>query len=123
MADMRRKYALIGMLLCVIAIPGYAATISSFTATSGDLAANALFVSSGSNLAVTLTNTSLSYGLVPTDVLTGVFFDHANISNVSFQYGTGLDEPNKRVQEAGALVLFGTGLIGLVGYRRIRRMQ
>ena len=27
------------------------------------------------------------------------------------------------VPEAGALVLFGTGLIGLVGYRRVRRMQ
>jgi len=25
--------------------------------------------------------------------------------------------------EAGALLLFGTGLIGLVGYRRVRRMQ
>jgi hypothetical protein len=27
------------------------------------------------------------------------------------------------VPEAGALLLFGTGLIGLVGYRRSRRMQ
>lgn len=27
------------------------------------------------------------------------------------------------VPEAGALLLFGTGLIGLVGYRRVRRMQ
>jgi hypothetical protein len=27
------------------------------------------------------------------------------------------------VPEAGALILFGTGLIGLVGYRRVRRMQ
>lgn len=28
-----------------------------------------------------------------------------------------------QVPEAGALMLFGTGLIGLVGYRRVRRMQ
>lgn len=28
-----------------------------------------------------------------------------------------------RVPEAGALVMFGSGLIGLVGYRRMRRMQ
>jgi hypothetical protein len=28
-----------------------------------------------------------------------------------------------RVPEAGALLLFGSGLIGLVGYRRMRRMQ
>lgn len=28
-----------------------------------------------------------------------------------------------RVPEAGALVMFGSGLIGLIGYRRMRRMQ
>ena len=28
-----------------------------------------------------------------------------------------------QVPEAGALLMFGTGLIGLVGYRRVRRMQ
>lgn len=28
-----------------------------------------------------------------------------------------------KVPEAGALILFGTGLIGLVGYRRVRRMK
>jgi hypothetical protein len=28
-----------------------------------------------------------------------------------------------RLPEAGALIMFGSGLIGLVGYRRIRRMQ
>lgn len=27
------------------------------------------------------------------------------------------------VPEAGALIMFGTGLIGLIGYRRVRRMQ
>jgi len=31
--------------------------------------------------------------------------------------------PPTRVPESGALLLFGTGLIGLVGYRRVRRMQ
>ena len=31
--------------------------------------------------------------------------------------------PTTRVPEAGALFMFGSGLIGLVGYRRVRRMQ
>jgi len=31
--------------------------------------------------------------------------------------------PTYNVPEAGALLLFGTGLAGLVGYRRIRRMR
>lgn len=35
------------------------------------------------------------------------------------QFGGG----TTRVTEAGALLLFGSGLIGLVGYRRMRRMQ
>lgn len=33
------------------------------------------------------------------------------------------DTVTQRVPEAGALLLFGSGLIGLVGYRRVRRMQ
>lgn len=32
-------------------------------------------------------------------------------------------QSSSQVPEAGALLLFGTGLIGLVGYRRVRRMQ
>jgi len=31
--------------------------------------------------------------------------------------------PTAAVPEAGTLILFGTGLVGLVGYRRVRRMQ
>ena len=33
------------------------------------------------------------------------------------------DGDTTRVPEAGALLLFGTGLVGLVGYRRVRRMK
>jgi hypothetical protein len=245
---MSRKSVWIGIVLCVVALPCYAAPIT-FSASSGTLAANAVFDIVGGNLQVTLTNTSSYDVLVPADVLTAVFFnmagnptltplsvvlasgstvlfpfsgtgtdpggvvggefayksgltgapggasygvsnsglsplfgppdlfpgtdlqsplspdgiqygitsagdnpatgntpvtgtnaliknsvvitlsglqtnfDLANISNVSFQYGTDLSEPNIKVPEAGALLLFGTGLVGLVGYRRVRRMQ
>ena len=36
-------------------------------------------------------------------------------------FGTSWSPPS--VPEAGTLLMFGTGLIGLVGYRRVRRMQ
>ena len=32
-------------------------------------------------------------------------------------------ETHQQFPEAGALLLFGYGLIGLVGYRRVRRMR
>src|ERR1041384_830335 len=47
----------------------------TFVGSSGSLAASATFDVSGSSLIVTLTNTSSADVLVPTDVLTGVFFN------------------------------------------------
>lgn len=46
-----------------------------FSGSSGSLAASADFELSSNTLTITLTNTSLSDVLVPTDVLTGVFFN------------------------------------------------
>jgi hypothetical protein len=50
------------------------ATPITFTGSSGNLAASANFAVSGSNLVVTLTNTSTADVMAPTDVLTAVFF-------------------------------------------------
>lgn len=49
--------------------------------------------------------------------LSGFWPDQGAISHVSL-YGQTTSVP-----EAGALLMFGTGLVGLVGYRRVRRMQ
>ena len=46
-----------------------------FSGTSGPLAASANFQLSGNTLTITLTNTSTADVLVPTDVLTGIFFN------------------------------------------------
>jgi hypothetical protein len=47
----------------------------SYSFSNGDRAAQVDFVRSGSDLIVTLTNTSSADALVPTDILTAVFFD------------------------------------------------
>ncbi len=49
--------------------------------------------------------------------LTGFWPNRGAISHVTL-YGQTTSVP-----EAGAMLLFGTGLVGLVGYRRVRRMQ
>jgi hypothetical protein len=55
-----------------------------------------------------------------TGALTGTATS-SDISHVSFQYGTGLDEPNfPPVPEPGAMLLLGAGLAGLWGYNRLR---
>lgn len=46
----------------------------TFSGSSGNRSASAMFDTSGSNLLVTLTNTSSADALVPVDILTGVFF-------------------------------------------------
>src|SRR5262245_58688626 len=46
----------------------------TFSGSSGTLSAEVTFQTSGGNLIVTLTNTSTTDAMVPTDILTGVFF-------------------------------------------------
>jgi len=65
------KYLL--LLACAVAVQANAAII--FTGTSGTKSASVSFDIVGGNLQVILTNTSTADILIPTDVLTAVFFD------------------------------------------------
>lgn len=67
------SFSVVASLLC----GGAAFADVTFSFTSGGLGASATFAVSGSNLIVTLTNTGTADVLVPTDVLTGVFFNRA----------------------------------------------
>ncbi len=75
---------------------------------SGNAAAEATFDTSGTDLLVTLTNTSTADVLVPVDVLTGVFFDIAGSPLALMRTSATLN--------AGSIVLFGTtdpgGVVG-----------
>lgn len=61
-------------LIAIASLPLKAAPIT-IGASSGTLSASVTFDTSGTDLIVTLTNTSLNDALVPIDILTGVFFD------------------------------------------------
>jgi len=80
----------------------------TFAGSSGGLSASVEFLSSGTNLTVTLTNTSASDVLVPSDVLTAVFFTSAD---------TGLNKTSA-VLGAGSTVFYdpdGQPAGGIVG--------
>jgi len=71
------------------------------------------------NKAVTGGNALIQNSVIFTLSLpSGYTLDLNNISNVGFQYGTGLNEPNLHVPEPSTLLLLGAGLIGLWGFRR-----
>jgi len=68
-----RYRVLFGVLCLGLTSPLFASV--EFVGSSGNLKASALFEVSGTNLIVTLTNTSTNDVLVPADVLTAVFFN------------------------------------------------
>lgn len=85
-------------VVAAAAAPAFADTIT-FSAISGNLAASATFEANGSDLTVTLTNTSLFDVLVPADVLTCLFFDVSG--------GPLSLTPTSAVLGPGSVVLFG----------------
>ena len=105
-----RRCAAIALPLVIAAFVGGANTWGAavtFEGSSGDLAARATFDIVGSDLIVTLTNTSDVDVLVPADVLTAVFFDIA---------GDPVLTPETAVVVLGSVVHFGgTDPGGVVG--------
>ena len=97
------------MILCAVLLPLSTACASPiiFSVTQGNLAASAEFAASGSNLVVTLTNTSPYDVLIPSQVLTAVFFNLGGNPTLT---------PVSAVLGAGSVVLFGgTDPGGVVG--------
>lgn len=75
-------YGAILLLILALAFAGQASADSiTFTGSSGNLSASALFTLSGNTLTVTLSNTSMMDVLVPTDVLTAVWFNTSSSLN------------------------------------------
>jgi uncharacterized protein (TIGR03382 family) len=98
-----RGIAALGVVLAAAS----AASAAMFTGSSGNLAAQADFSVSGTNLIVRLTNSSPADVLVPADILTGVFFDVS---------GGGLSlTPVSALLAPGSVVLFGTDNGGNLG--------
>jgi PEP-CTERM motif-containing protein len=71
---MKTAYGVLSAAVVLFAAQVAIADEVTFSGSSGSLSATATFEASGGNLIITLTNTSSSDALVPTDILTGVFF-------------------------------------------------
>ncbi|MFB3890728.1 MAG: XDD4 family exosortase-dependent surface protein [Phycisphaerae bacterium] len=86
-----------------------ASAVTTFAGSSGSLAAKADFeVTSGGQLIVTLTNTSTADVLVPTDVLTAVYFT-MNIADGGYL------QPSSALLAPGSTVWFGSDNGGVMG--------
>src|ERR1043165_3374104 len=81
---------LTSVVVLVAAQVASADEVATFTGSSGSLSAEANFSLSGTTLTITLTNTSSADCLVPTDVLTAIYFSSpAGVSPVSATVAAG----------------------------------
>jgi hypothetical protein len=94
------------------------ADLATFTGSSGSLSASVTFQTSGSNLIVTLTNTSSADAMVPTDILSGVFFNltgSPSLTSVSAVLNAGSTVINVAAANPAVLVPGGVDPGGVVG--------
>lgn len=110
----------LGLVLATVGLAGQAHA-DLFSGSSGSLAASASFTINGSGqLVVVLTNTSTADVLVPSDVLTAVFFSsNGTLTGVSAVISTGSMAINVASQPAGGVVggewAYGSALVGAPG--------
>lgn len=100
-------FILFSITLLLGAVETVKATPITFTGSSGDLGASVNFAVDGSgNLIVTLTNTSTADVLIPSEVLTAVFFDISGNPSLT---------PVSALLNTGSVVFFGSDGGGNVG--------
>lgn len=85
-----------------------------FNMSSGSRAANVTIAASGSNLVVTVTNTAMADALVPTDVLTAVFFNVSGSALSLSPLSAVLNSGSSIVGKAGAVPAMATEAGGSV---------
>ena len=86
MCQSRGRSVVLTLVSAALASASAAGNPVTWTASQGSLAASAKFEVFGSDLVVTLTNTSLVDVFAPSDVLTAVFFDKQQNGDTMFCY-------------------------------------
>ncbi len=110
---MRKPAATAVVLLAIALLPCSAlATPITYSFSSGDFAASATFDQSGTSLIVTLTNTSTHDAMVPTDILTAVYFDVTGDPALSRTSAILAPGSVVKVGGTGALVPVSGGVVG-----------
>ncbi len=110
---MRKTVTIAALFLAVALLPFSAlATPITYSFSSGGLAASATFDQTGASLTVTLTNTSTSDALDPTDILTAVYFNLTGDPALSRTSAILAPGSVVKVGGTGALVPVSGGVVG-----------